>query len=116
MHWYLRAIKQYLTFRGRASRQEYWMFALYNVVISIVLYVIGHKLGGGDKPLGVYGLLILLPAFSLSVRRMHDINRSGWYILLGLIPIVGPLTLLYFKCRAGDIDENNFGAPPQQQA
>ena len=112
MYWYLRVLKNYVQFSGRASRREYWMFALYNTAIGLLLYVLGHQFGGGDKPVGIYGLLVVLPAFALSIRRLHDVNRSGWWVLLALIPIVGPLGLLYFKCKAGDSSENRFGFPP----
>lgn len=112
MYWYLRVLKNYVTFTGRASRQEYWMFFLYNLAITVLLYVIGHQFGGGDKPLGIYGLCVLLPILALSVRRLHDINRSGWFVLLGAIPVIGPLVLLYFKCKVGDSGENRFGMRP----
>ncbi|HEY8985897.1 MAG TPA: DUF805 domain-containing protein, partial [Streptomyces sp.] len=88
MQWYLDVLKKYAVFSGRARRQEYWMFALFNIVISIVLSIIGSVLDLGILSI-IYSLAVLLPSLGVSVRRLHDTGKSGWWILIALIPLAG---------------------------
>lgn len=94
MHWYLTVLKQYATFKGRARRKEYWMFVLVNVSISIILFG-GDVLirGGVERAMGAtiglsgaYGLAVLLPSIAVQVRRLHDLDRTGWWLLMVLVP------------------------------
>lgn len=99
----------YLEFNGRVSRRQYWMFALYSIIVSFVLGFIG----GLIPPLSIFSLLfslaLLVPSVGLGVRRLHDINLSGWFFLIALIPFVGGLVLLFLFCLAGDAEDNKFG-------
>lgn len=112
MNWYLRAIQHYVDFKSRASRKEYWMFMLINVIIVIVLKLVGSHLENPNLLLGIYGLFIMIPSCAVSVRRLHDTNRSGWLVLLALLPIIGPLVLLFFKVQKGNPLTNRFGIAP----
>ena len=112
MNWYFRAFQKFADFKGRASRKEYWMFVLINTVICVILSLLTKQLDYGYKLMGVYGLFIIVPCWALSVRRLHDIGRNGWFLLLGLIPIIGPLMVLFFKAKRGNPYSNRYGAIP----
>ncbi|MBX9427187.1 MULTISPECIES: DUF805 domain-containing protein [Streptomyces] len=112
MNWYLEAFKKYAVFSGRARRKEFWMFQLISLIVSIILY--GIDLAIGMPLLGsLYALAILLPALGLFVRRLHDTDRSGWWILIGLVPLVGSIVLIVFACLEGDQRENGHGPNPK---
>ena len=122
MHWYLDVLKKYAVFSGRARRMEYWMFALINAIISVILIVIDHALGlvpANATPLsagllsGIYGLAVLLPSLAVQCRRLHDTDRRGWWMLLGLIPIVGGIIVLVFDVLPGQPGPNRFGPDPK---
>jgi uncharacterized membrane protein YhaH (DUF805 family) len=125
--------KQYVDFHGRARRQEYWMFTLFSVIISIVLGVIDNLLGtgsfstssgGGEIGVaagmgllgGIYWLAVLLPSLAVSVRRLHDTDRSGWWLLIALVPLVGAIVLLVFCALEGTRGPNRYGEDPKSQA
>ena len=117
MNWYIEVLKKYAVFDGRARRMEYWMFVLFNVIISIVLGVIDNVLGTvteiGQGLLGlVYSLGVLLPGIAVTIRRLHDTGRSGWYILLGFIPCIGAIILLVFMVQDSDAGDNEYGPNP----
>ena len=117
MNWYIEVLKKYAVFDGRARRMEYWMFVLFNVIISIVLGVIDNVLGTvtetGQGLLGlVYSLGVLLPGIAVTFRRLHDTGRSGWYILLALIPCIGAIILLVFMVQGSDAGDNEYGPNP----
>ncbi|WP_318212777.1 DUF805 domain-containing protein [Streptomyces sp. SJL17-1] len=112
MNWYLEVIKKYAVFSGRARRQEFWMFELFNIIIAIVLAVVGFAL---DFSLisTLYSLAVLLPSLGVTVRRLHDTGRSGWWILISLVPLVGIIVLIVFAATAGDQHENAHGPNPK---
>lgn len=114
MNWYISVLKQYAVFRGRARRTEYWMFVLCNVIVMLLLSMV-DKLIGGDKEFisGIYSLAVLLPSLAVTVRRLHDTDRSGWWLLIGLIPIIGTLVLIYFMASNGQQGPNRFGDDPK---
>ncbi len=120
MNWYLLTIKKYAVFQGRARRKEFWMFALFNLLFSIILGIIDVLIGTynwqSDTGLlsSIYSLFVILPNLAVTTRRLHDINRSGWWQLLYLIPIIGWLVLLYFFVSKGNIGANRFGEDPKQ--
>lgn len=129
MQWYLKALRQYADFGGRARRTEFWMFVLVNLIISIVLGIIDTAIGTAHvysasgmatySPgiLGsIYGLAVLIPSIAVTVRRLHDTDRSGWWFLIQLIPIVGSIILLVFVCLDGTRGPNRFGPDPKLQA
>lgn len=115
MQWYLKVLGQYVDFAGRARRKEYWMFTLVSVVISIVLAIIDSALF--EFQIGVLGLLyslaVLLPTLAVSVRRLHDTGRTGWWVLIALIPIIGTIVLIVFMVMDGERHPNAYGPDPK---
>jgi len=121
MHWYFAVVGKYATFAGRARRKEYWMFALVNFVICAALAIAGMVMLGKsqnsalamDAVLGVYLLLILLPSLAVTVRRLHDTGRSGWWFWIQLVPFVGPIVLFVFTVLDGTPGTNAYGPSPK---
>lgn len=110
---------KYATFSGRAQRSEYWWFALFTFVAGVILafidgIVFGMAAGGQPVSIlsGLFSLAMLLPGIAVAVRRLHDIDRTGWWLLLFLIPVLGFLVLLYFFIQRGTAGTNRFGADP----
>ncbi len=106
MDWYLNVLRNYIGFGGRARRKEYWMFILVNFIFALVLSIVDKILGwewaSGEGVLtSIYGLFILLPSWAVQFRRLHDTDRSAWWLLLLLIPIVGWIVILIFNCQSG---------------
>ena len=120
MNWYLYVLKNYATFSGRARRKEYWMFFLFNVLISLGLGVLDVVAGTYSVEYetgffsALYSLLVLIPSIAVSVRRLHDTNRSGWWVVISLIPIIGVLVLFVFTCLDSQPGTNRFGANPKE--
>lgn len=116
MQWYLEVLKKYVVFDGRAHRTEFWMFTLISVIISIILALVDAAIGtyqaGGGLLQGIYGLAVLLPSLAVGARRLHDIGRSGWWLLIGLIPIVGIIILIVWWAQEGDAAPNEYGPNP----
>jgi uncharacterized membrane protein YhaH (DUF805 family) len=119
MNWYLRVLKQYATFDGRARRKEYWFFTLFYVLVYLVLAVADNLTGtyNADAGLGLlsglYILATLIPCLAVMVRRLHDTDRNGWWVLIGLIPVVGDIVLLVFACLDSQPGANRFGPNPK---
>ena len=115
MQWYLKVLKNYIGFQGRARRKEYWMFFLFNFLITVLLSIIEVMLGLGGILSGIYGLFVLLPSIAVNVRRLHDIGRTGWWMLLSFIPVVGLIVLLIFAALDSQPGENKYGPNPKGQ-
>jgi len=113
MSWYLEVLKKYAIFSGRARRKEYWMFVLINVIISFVLYFIEGLAGGPGVVGGLYGLALLIPSIAVGVRRLHDTNLTGWWLLIGLIPVIGAVILIVFTVQDGEQGANQYGPDPK---
>lgn len=113
MDWYLAALKKYAEFSGRAQRKEYWMFVLFNLIIAFVLAFVEGLFGSPAILAGIYGLAVLIPSIAVSIRRLHDTNRSGWWILICLIPVIGGLVLLVFMVLDSQQQENQYGPNPK---
>jgi len=127
MNYYLNALKKYAIFSGRARRSEYWYFALFNFIFAIVAVVLDHALGTTFKfetynatinsPYGycylIYVLAVLLPGLAICVRRLHDVGKSGWFILISLIPIAGPIWLLVLLFTDSNSGPNEWGLNPK---
>ncbi|MBK8089716.1 MAG: DUF805 domain-containing protein [Chitinophagaceae bacterium] len=120
--WKKVVLKNYANFQGRARRSEYWYFVLCNLLVIIPLYVIAivgtanestviSTLGFGLY--GIYALGTIVPGLAVTVRRLHDTNRSGWYYFIGLIPLVGGILLLVWMFTEGDRFQNNYGDDPK---
>jgi uncharacterized membrane protein YhaH (DUF805 family) len=114
MNYYSDVLKKYAVFSGRARRKEYWMFVLINTIISIVL---GWAASTNNQVLvGVsylYVLAVLIPSIAVFVRRLHDTNHSGWWIFIGLIPLVGAIILLVFSVKDSQPGDNQYGPNPK---
>lgn len=113
---FLTVLRRWSDFAGRSTRREYWMYTLVLIIISFVLGILdGIILGEAALSQfltfgNVFSLATLVPSISVSVRRLHDIDRSGWWFLLAFT-IIGLLVLIYWACVASDEGENRFGAP-----
>ena len=123
MNWFLIAVKQkYADFSGRARRSEYWYFLLFYMLILIALSVVDVVMGwfstdaGVGVLSGIYTLALLIPSLSVSVRRLHDTDRSGWWLLIGLIPLIGGIVLLVFFVQDSQAGANRFGRNPKAAA
>ena len=101
---------EYVKFDGRVSRCKYWMFALYSMLVGLAISVIVTILPFLSVLSVLYLLVILVPSVGLAVRRLHDINFSGWWFLISLIPYIGGIALIFLLALPGDNKANNFGA------
>ena len=128
MKWYLKIVRDnYANFNGRASRQEYWMFILFNMIFAIIAMVADNILGttftvgsgNYEASMGyvwvylLYTFGIIIPCLAVLVRRLHDIGKSGWFLLVCLIPIIGSIWVLVLMCTDGDNAENAYGSSPK---
>lgn len=114
MNWYLDVLKKYAVFNGRARRKEYWMFVLFNLIIALVLGLIERLVGGPGILANLYSLAVLIPGLAVAFRRLHDTNRSGWWILIGLIPLVGFIILIVFMAQDSQPGDNQYGPNPKE--
>jgi uncharacterized membrane protein YhaH (DUF805 family) len=114
LKWYLLALKKYKDFDGRAKRNEYWYFVLFSFLITLILgiidRVIGLTLPGSGVGLlgGLYSLAVLLPNVAAGIRRLHDTGRSGWWLLIAFIPIVGAIVLIVFLAGESQSERNQY--------
>lgn len=114
MEWYLQVLKNYTVYYGRARRKEYWMFVLINFIVTAILSAIQSVIGMEYPVLTlIYSLVVLLPSIAVGIRRLHDTERSGFWILIGLIPVIGSIILLVFLCQNGTSGSNRYGNDPK---
>ena len=106
MSWYLAVLKKYAVFSGRARRKEYWMFFLFNTIVAFALGLVEGCVGGRDTISSIYSLAVLIPTIAVGVRRMHDTDHSGWWLML-------PIVNLVFACTEGTRVDNRFGSDPK---
>ena len=130
MNWYMAVLKKYAVFNGRARRAEYWWFFLVNVVVAIVLAVLNVIVTGAmsrsdsSLPIGsvfscisaIYSLAVLLPGLGVTVRRLHDVGKSGTWIFIGLIPLIGWIWLLVLVAGDSQPGDNPYGPNPKMVA
>jgi uncharacterized membrane protein YhaH (DUF805 family) len=123
MNWFLAVLKKkYADFSGRAQRAEYWYFFLFYLIIYIVLAIIDGITGtyNVDASIGLLGgifaLALLIPSIAVGVRRLHDTGRSGWWLLIGLIPLIGAIVLLVFTVQDSSPGDNQYGPNPKEIA
>ena len=122
MNWYLAVLKKYADFNGRARRTEYWMFALFNILIcfaALILSLILMKVSVGlgifiYVLLALYSLATLVPGVAVCVRRLHDSSKSGWLILVCLVPIIGGLIVLIMMLLDSTPGANLYGPNPKE--
>lgn len=120
MNWYLKVVRDnYANFKGRARRKEYWMFFLVNFIISFIISSIFTVVAMTSKlpalaSVGyLYSLAILLPSLAVAVRRLHDVGKSGWWILIGIIPIIGTIWIIVLLATDSTPGENKWGPNPK---
>lgn len=119
MNWFLMALKKYATFSGRAQRAEYWYFVLFYILIFIGLSIIDGMTGSFTEEAGmgflggIFTLGLLVPSIAVGVRRLHDTGRTGWWLLLALIPLIGAIVLLVFTVQDSTPGDNQYGPNPK---
>ncbi len=118
MNYYSICLSKFADFSGRARRREYWTFVLVNCLIAMLLLILGLAFGE-DSPASnimvtIFYLIMLVPNLSVSVRRLHDIGKSGWYMFLSLIPLIGGLILLVWALMDSETGENLYGKNPKE--
>ncbi|MFE9558871.1 DUF805 domain-containing protein [Streptomyces sp. NPDC006703] len=111
MHYYIDVLMKYATFKGRATRSEFWMFELIDTLITVALYLGGPALGIGTAPVAIYTVATILPNLAVTIRRLHDTGRSGWVVLVGFIPFFGSIALLIMCANESSTDES-YGPYP----
>ena len=104
----------YTKFDGRASRPAFWWWFLFGILVGIGASIIDAILGTWGLVNGLVALALLLPNLSVAIRRLHDTGHTGWWVLIGLIPIIGFIVLLIFYLRESDPGENQYGPPPAE--
>lgn len=118
MEWFLKVVRDnYANFSGRARRAEYWYFILFYIIIYIALLVVDMLLASANLPAfltTIYSLALIVPNFAVGARRLHDTGRSGWWQLIGLVPIIGGIVLLIFFVQEGSFDRNEYGPSPKK--
>ncbi len=119
MNWYIEVLNNYAVFTGRARRKEYWYFFLFNLIVTFAIAFIDAKAGLFVDEIGLgllgflYALAVFIPSTSVTVRRLHDTNRSAWWLLILLIPIIGAITFLIFLVLDSDPNDNKYGHNPK---
>ena len=120
MSWFLLALKKYAVFSGRSRRREFWFFMLFYFIILVALAFIDGSMAASASGPGSAGLLstifalaMLIPNLAVTVRRLHDTGRTGWWVLIGLIPVIGGIVLLVFMCLDSEAGSNQYGASPK---
>ena len=119
MNWFVTALKSYAVFSGRSRRSEYWYFGLFYLIFYVAAAVVDVMAGSFERASGIgvctaiLALALLIPSISVTVRRLHDTGRSGWWVLIGFIPLVGAIILLVFLCQDSEPGANRFGANPK---
>ncbi len=113
MNYYLKVLQNYANFEGRARRSEYWYFVLFNMIFGIAAGVL-DSLWGMPVLYALYMLAIIVPSIAVAVRRLHDIGKSGWFLFVALIPLVGGIWLLILLVTDSNPGDNEFGSNPKE--
>ena len=122
MNWFMTVLRKYAVFEGRARRREYWFFVLFYILISVVLAVVDRMLGTYDETYGMgalgalFCLGLLIPSIAVGARRLHDTGRSGWWLLIGFIPLIGAIVLIVFFVLDSQPGTNAYGPNPKETA
>jgi uncharacterized membrane protein YhaH (DUF805 family) len=109
------ALSKYATFRGRSSRSAYWWFYLFNILILIAALLVDLALGTSGIIYGLVGLGLLLPNLAVAARRLHDSGHSAWWLLIGILPLIGAIVLLVFTLQRSE-PPNQWGTGPDERA
>lgn len=116
MTYWLECWKKYVAFSGRARRKEYWMFFLFNLIITFAIGFVLGLVGAPEAASGVgtlYSLAAFLPGLAVACRRLHDTGKSGWWFLIVLVPFIGAIVFLVFMCQDSQPGANEYGANPK---
>lgn len=113
MHYYIDVLKKYAVFSGRARRQEYWMFLLFDIAALIIVSIVDAIAGTSPLLYALYALATFLPSLGVSIRRLHDQGKSGWWILVGFIPLVGWIWAIVLMATEGEPNPNQYGPSPK---
>ena len=114
VNFYLDAWKKYATFGGRSRRKEFWFFVLVNMVIGWLLGLIGGSLGiAGTILMYGFSLAVLVPGIAVSIRRMHDIGKSGWWVCICLVPLIGSIWFIVLAAKDSQAGDNQWGPYPK---
>jgi len=120
MSWYIRVLKNYAKFCGRARRREYWYFTLFNILFSLAFLTLDilsgtlHRSMGFGLLMGLYTLAVFIPGLAVFIRRLHDTGRSGWWILIAFVPLLGAITLFIFTVLDSEPGTNKYGPNPKK--
>jgi len=115
MNYYFDVLKKYAVFEGRARRKEYWMFVLFNFLVSFALGIVSFIIGDNIGVIGMlYCVAVFIPSLAVAVRRLHDTNHSGWWLLINLIPFIGLIIFLVFAFTDSQAGENQYGSNPKE--
>lgn len=115
MEWYLEVIKKYAVFNGRARRKEYWMFFLINFIIGTLLGIMDKSISNIGLLGAIYSLAVFIPSMAVTVRRLHDTNRSGWWMLIALVPLIGWIFFFIFTIQDSTPGRNQYGTNPKEE-
>ncbi|MFJ9592145.1 DUF805 domain-containing protein [Streptomyces virginiae] len=113
MNYYLDVLKKYAVFSGRARRQEYWMFFLFQIAALIIVSILDAVLGTSPWLYALFALGTLLPNLGVTIRRLHDTGKSGWWIFIAIVPIVGFIWFIVLLATAGQQQPNQYGPDPK---
>ncbi len=124
MSWYILAWKKAVDFSGRSRRKEYWYFQLFNILVFFIVFAAailldpsfserGHQNNAGSVLITLYAIATILPAFAVTVRRLHDIGKSGWWYFISFVPLIGGIILLVFACTDSEAFANQWGLDPK---
>jgi uncharacterized membrane protein YhaH (DUF805 family) len=116
MSWYFAVLKKFATFSGRARRKEFWYFTLFNFIVMILLsFLDGILASMGIFPIlsVVYGVAVILPSIGVSIRRLHDTGRSGWWVFISVIPLIGAIIYIVFMAQDSKPEANQYGVNPK---
>ena len=120
MKWYLKVLKNFADFNGRARRKEYWMYTLFNMIFAVIAFILDSILGIGIEGIGygplylIYSLVVFIPGLAVLVRRLHDVGKSGWMFFIVLIPLIGAIWLLVLMLTESNPGENKYGPNPEE--
>ena len=114
MSWFLAVVKNYASFSGRARRKEYWMFQLFYIIFAFAVIAIDFILETYGVLIVLYSLGLTIPALAVSVRRLHDVGKSGWWFFISFVPLIGAIWLLVLFVTDGNIGSNQYGLNPKE--
>ena len=113
MNWYISVLKNYIEFSGRAHRTEYWMFFLFHMIVTFVIAFVEGMVGSPGFLSMIYALAVMLPSIGVGVRRLHDTGRTGWWLLIAFLPVIGAIVLLVFLVLDTEAGDNQYGSDPK---